>query len=128
MPKRNTFRFAVNTEWSLKTDRAQVFSQVEAYYGKKDFKLKSFNLLHTLLKPLSVSLSGGSRAEVLRQIAEARDKMEILFDLAITLVSPKPEPKTEPKTESQANLQPAATVYSLNERPSNSLMEDLFDD
>ncbi|MGR3277284.1 hypothetical protein ACSYAD_19475 [Acaryochloris marina NIES-2412] len=124
MPKRNTFRFAVNTEWSLKTDRAQVFSQVEAYYGKKDFKLKSFNLLHTLLKPLSVALSGGSRAEVLRQIAEARDKMEILFDLAITLVSPKPEPKTE----SQANLQPATTVYSLNERPSNSLMEDLFDD
>lgn len=134
MPKRYTYRFNVNTEWSMKTDRAQVFSRVHDHYGKKDFHDRCFNTLHAALKPLSMALSGSPQAEVLREVATARDRVEMLFNLAVDLSAPSPEVTAEPAAfpqqpladlseEAEQRLEQNSTVYSQQENDSPSLME-----
>lgn len=134
MPKRNTFRFNTNTEWSMKTDRAQVFSRVNDHYGKKDFYDRCFNTLHAAFKPLSMALNGSHQAEVLREVATARDRVEMLFNLAVDLAAPSPEVVAEPAAipqqpladvpeEAEQRLEENLTVYSQQENDPPSLME-----
>lgn len=134
MPKRYTYRFNANTEWSMKTDRAQVFSRVHDHYGKKDFHDRCFNTLHAAFKPLSMALDGSHQAEVLREVAAARDRVEMLFNLAVDLAAPSPEMPAEPVAlpeqplvessgEAEQRLEENSTVYSQQENDSPSLME-----
>ena len=134
MPKRYTYRFNANTEWSMKTDRAQVFARVHNHYGKKDFHDRCFNTLHAALKPLSMALSGSYQSEVLREVATARDRVEMLFNLAVDLAAPSPEVAAEPASipqqpsvdlseAAEERLEENSTVYSQQENDSPSLME-----
>lgn len=134
MPKKKTFRFIVNTEWSMKTDRAQVFSRVYDHYGKRDFQDRCFNTLYAAFKPLSMALDGDSQAEVQREIRVTRDKLEMLLELANELALPSSEVSAEPAVipqepladlseEAEQRLEENLTVYSQQENDPPSLME-----
>lgn len=134
MSKKKTFRFIVNTEWSMQTDRAQVFSRVYDHYGKRDFQDRCFSTLYAAFKPLSMALDGGFQAEVQREIRATRDKLEILLELANELAVPSPEVNAEPAAipqqpladvpgEAEQRLEENSTVYSQQENDSLSLME-----
>lgn len=137
MSKKKTFRLIINTEWSMKTDRAQVFSRVYDHYGKRDFQDRCFSTLYAAFKPLSMALDGSSQAEVQREIRVTRDKLEMLLELANDLALPSSEVNAKPvalpqqpledsSVEVEQRPEEAATeesVYSQQEDNSLSLME-----
>lgn len=86
MTKPKQYRFRINTGWGMDTDRAVVLSGVQAYY-ERHFTRMCVNVLHCALKPLNVALQGKSRSEVLLAISEAKSKLDIYFDEALSMVT-----------------------------------------
>lgn len=126
MAKSNDFRFRINTAWRRDTERAVIFSDVQAYFGTQ-FTDKCLNVLHLDLKPLSLALRGKSRSEVLLAITEAKAKSDIYYDLALSIVtigSSDDEPvhsAPEVPANSAVQVPTEKTVYSQQ-------VENLFDE
>lgn len=129
MAKPKQFRFRINTGWQANTDRAVVISGGQAYY-ERQFTSVCVNILYCVLKPLTVARQGKSRSEVLLAITEAKSKLDIYFDEAMTMVTiqslpssaegPAPQPS---QAEVDTSDLPASekSVYSQQ-------VENIFED
>ncbi|KAI9129015.1 hypothetical protein [Acaryochloris sp. CCMEE 5410] len=86
MTNKEEFRLELDSEWPMDTDIAVVLSRAEAHYGAFS-PAKCVNTLYFILKPLGLALLGKSPSEVSLAVAESKDKVEALFDDALSMVA-----------------------------------------
>lgn len=119
MANQENYYFELDAEWEENSDIAVVMSRAQTHYGA-DFTEKCVNVLYFVLKPISLALRGQSQSEVLLAIAEARDKVDILFDLSLSMAQSHP-------SDGPSALQLAQPEESVDSKPVENIFEEDYD-
>lgn len=130
MTKKSEYRFELDAEWPMDTDIAVVMSRAKAHYGAF-FPAKCVNTLYFILRPLGLALLGKSPSEVSLAVAESKDKVEALFEDALSMVAvpSSDEGLTAQDTEAHMNgTEPVQPEESVNSKQVVDLFEAFDDD
>lgn len=126
MSKPKEYRFRINTAWRMNTDRAKVMSGVQDYYDRQ-FTPMCVNILHCTLKPLSVALEEKSPSEVQQAVNEAKRKLDVYFEEALTMVAFQETSEEQAPQPSQVNVD-SSDLPATEKSVYSQQVENLFDE
>ncbi|MGR3279581.1 hypothetical protein ACSYAD_31435 [Acaryochloris marina NIES-2412] len=126
MTKPKEYRFRINTGWRMNTDRAKVMSGVQDYYDRQ-FTSMCVNILHCTLKPLSVALEDKSESEVQLAVNEAKRKLDVYFEEALTMAAFQASSNGTAPQPSQVNVG-SSDLQASEESVYSQQVDNLFDE